>query len=182
MTAVAIILWAVPEWRAYRYRREFEQSLTQLRIGTHRDVWELLEIPPGHKIGVELLNLGVGQLTYPMDRNRQQFLPLEHGKYWYVVKIRFEEIVTYTSPGPVAGSLERWTDVKVYRLVPAPREYCARTAFVRDNVASSENKGEPILNTRSQYLWDFYQFLSSDQREEFPGDWTLIHSDPPMAE
>jgi hypothetical protein len=181
VTATAVLLWAVPAWRDYQQRLEFERALCELRIGAYDGLLRQVKFPRSVKDWFNLLNLGGAHQEFTGGRFRQQFVPFVVGRYWYVVWIDHEEIPTFTSPGPMVGSVERWTMVRVYRLAAAPLEYAARSVDAQQKVAQalSKNKGEP--DSKLQYLWDFYAMITGRAAAESGIRYKLVHADPPLS-
>jgi hypothetical protein len=175
MTAVAVMLWAVPEWREYQRRMEFERAAMQLAIGRQVDVRELL--PPhavDRQIGGPGLNDFVDASDPPLWRLVQCY---SYQRRWYCIVI--VETAMFSGVPPVSPATR---EIYVYRFGPAPRSYRAQTIHVQGRVRRAANTiGLVPLTSRDQYVLDFLEVAAGREKSDLGIRYELIHADPPLT-
>ncbi len=123
MTAVAIVLWGVPECRDYLRRAEFERAAGKLKVGPAPA--SLVDVLPSHS------NDGSYYSTtyFDADGYRVEISPFYYKRSWYYIYRQIEPIDASTTAGARGRggrrgqSNDRWVSVRVYRLPPVSPDY-----------------------------------------------------------
>jgi hypothetical protein len=188
ITATALLLWGVPEWREYQRRMEFERAACQLKAGFEPDLFRVL---PRHAYEHSI------RTTLFADANHKyvKSMPIFYKRYWYCIYVHHEEASSedvakelLKAPDRAAAlkirreGIERWTQVRVYRLAPMPRGYQAQTATGKKQVLRHSDNRKIDRSPQDQYLTDFLETIAGRERRDLGISYELIHSDPPMPD
>ena len=86
---------------------------------------------------------------------------------------------TYPKGTQLGDYNARCDSVEVFRLPPAPPEYRARRKVYDNPLANSVRPPEPSESPDDAYVYDFFQFVTGDRKDDFGLKPELIYSDPP---
>jgi hypothetical protein len=181
MTAIALLLWGVPEWREYQRRMEFEREACQL-VSDFRTTLPWQSEDP--------LNNRTWSTTHFTDVADKivACTPVYFKHYWYCIYAHEEELSD--SKDPRAVELRKFdsdwpvvlrTQVHVYRLAPMPRGYRPQTESGKATVTWFSDGNKRDRTPRDQYLMDFYEILAGRENRDLGIRYELIHTDPPLA-
>jgi hypothetical protein len=178
MTAIAIALWAVPEWREFSRRKEFERAAAQLKPGPEPPLFQVL---PEHAHHGSMRSIRM----FDVDGHPLDIYPFYYKNYWYCVYAPWEPTEDSRGAGRRGrgrrgrGSGTRWTEVRIYRLPPAPANYAAKSKSERSAIERRINEGLDVPDSREQYMRDFYQVISGREKSDLGIEYELIHVDRP---
>jgi hypothetical protein len=182
MTAIAIALWAVPEWREYRRRMNFERVATQLKSGADRTPYA--KLPPNLPDG----NYRIMQSSDAAG-NYVNIISFRFQHYWYTLYFVQERVDPAEQAaggrrgrGRRGGSdyKERWSEFRVYRMRPAPRNYVAQTDSAKTRVERAIDEGRAPPDSAGQYMDDFHQVITGRAKSDLGIQYDLIHMDRPQ--
>jgi hypothetical protein len=78
VTATAVLLWGVPEWREFQRRMEFERAACQLTTGIEPYLFDIL---PRHASGDSLTSTVFSDANH----NYVKAVPVFYKRYWYCI-------------------------------------------------------------------------------------------------
>jgi hypothetical protein len=192
VTATALVLWGVPEWREFQQRMKFERDACQLTIGfEHEKLRKIFQHSDDGRRG--------WAVWFDADGNAITSVPKVYKRYWYCIyahteqlsaeeirrqqREQFETVLSSTSPGqslwPITAGARRWTKLYVYRLRPMPPGYEAQSKRGKEQVMRGSDHRLVDRMPEDQYLTDFYEFLAGRESSDFGIEYKLIHVDPP---
>jgi hypothetical protein len=181
VTITAFLLWAVPAYRDFQIRSEFESAARQLKVGITPSLFKIL--PP-----YWLQGRYDGKFLVDTTNNKVEAIAINYDRYWYCIYAHSEDLsqeelrserereekrfradradgdsyISSTSPATT-----RWTKIFVYRLEPMPEKYSAQT-----------EAGKKQKLPKDQYFYDFYEVLTGREPSTLGIEYELVHSDP----
>lgn len=199
VTLAAIALWAIPAWREYHQRNEFEEAAQALVAGPEPDFYTSF---PSHASK----RMTVRAVFFDSSGNAVVGIPVRYEHGWYCIYAQTEKLSKEESraleiqkaealraavqPGVIqqprsygmpARTPSRWRQVWVYRLDPMPQGYSAKSTRGKQNVLDGETNVPRARTPLEQYMADFYEIIAGRERADLGVDFELIHSDPAAA-
>lgn len=188
ITAAALLLWGIPEWREYLRRMEFEQAACQLTAGIKPNLFKAL---PQHAFAGSLTTSHFADANH----NYVTCTPVYYKRHWYCIYAHEEELSKGEIQRRQLESLDDvrnvavvpdrplalWKQVRIYRLAPLPRSYQAQSERGKDQVIRHSNNQKVDRSPQEQYLTDFYEIIAGRERRDLGVQYELIHADPPLT-
>lgn len=186
ITATALLLWGIPEWREYQRRMEFEREVCKLQPGLEPRLFTVL---PRHAFDGPMTTCNFSDA----EHNYVASIPVFYKRYWYCIYVHQrdlsnKEALIEQQKAIAAGrtvELTRgwpptlWTQIQVYRLAPIPRGYRAQTKAGKQQVGMP---GQMTDRTpQDQYVTDFNEMIAGREPRDLGIQYKLIHADPPLA-
>lgn len=182
MTVVAVALWAVPEWREYRRRMDFERVTKELKSGVEATFYTRLppNAPDGNYRSMKYSDAAGNFVTISSFRFQ---------RYWYSLYFVQERVDPAEQAagrrrgrgGRGPGATERWAEFRIYRLRPAPKNYAAQTSYARRRVQRAVDEGRTPPDAAEQYMDDFHQIITGREKSDLGINYELIHVDRPPS-
>ena len=72
---------------------------------------------------------------------------------------------------------DTWSEVRLYRLKPAPERYEAQTKLGKQKVTRESDGKKVKRDRRGQSLWDFYEIITGRETGKLGIQYKLIHLD-----
>jgi hypothetical protein len=192
MTATALLLWGVPEWREFQRRKEFERAASRLSAGVEPSLFDVL---PPHSHDGHL----TGAVFSDADGKPVSATPIFYKRYWYCIYAHREQLsdddkrklakeflaakrAGRAVPFNRMRSDNAWSQVRVYRLPPMPPGYKAQSKRGKQQITLHPEMKLVDREPRDQYLTDFYEILAGRETRDLGIKYELIHTDPPILE